>query len=51
MGKTLQEAMNVTTGDVLGQLDGLPDEECHCAELVITTLYQTITHYQQKDGT
>jgi nitrogen fixation NifU-like protein len=50
-GKTIQEAKKITDDDVLTKLDGLPDEECHCAELVVTTLHQTITHYQKKDCT
>jgi NifU-like protein involved in Fe-S cluster formation len=48
-GKTIQEAKKVTDDDVLTKLDGLPDEDCHCAELVVMTLNETIIHYQKKD--
>ena len=48
-GKTLQEAKEITVDDVLTGLNGLPDEECHCAELVVTTLHKTITQYQRKE--
>lgn len=50
-GKTLHEAKEVNADDVLTKLDGLPDEECHCADLLITTLHKTITHYQRKERT
>jgi nitrogen fixation NifU-like protein len=49
IGKTLQEAKEITVDDVLTGLDGLPDEECHCAELVVTTLHKTITQYQRTE--
>lgn len=45
-GKTLREAKTTTEDDVLKELNGLPDEECHCAELAVTTLYKTITKYE-----
>lgn len=48
-GNTIQEATEITPTNVLSQLDGLPDEECHCAELVVTTLQKTIAYYQQND--
>jgi NifU-like protein len=46
-GKTLQEAKKITEGDVLGNLGGLPDEECHCVKLNVTTLYKTISRYEE----
>jgi NifU-like protein involved in Fe-S cluster formation len=49
IGKTIQDAKAITSTSVLSQLGGLPDEECHCAELVVTTLQNTIAHYQQND--
>ena len=48
-GKTIHEAKTITPANVLSQLDGLPDEECHCAELVVTTLQKTLAYYQQND--
>ena len=44
--KTLQEAKEVTEKVVLTELDSLPDDECHCAELAITTLHKTIMKYE-----
>ena len=46
-GKTLQEAKKITEDDVLGNLGGLSDEECHCAELNVTTLHKTISKYEE----
>lgn len=42
--KTLQEAIKITEDDVLRELGGLPGEESHCAELVVTTLHKTISN-------
>ena len=47
--KRLQEAKEITEDDVLKELDGLPDNECHCAELAVTTLYKTISKYEEKE--
>jgi nitrogen fixation NifU-like protein len=49
LGKSLHEAMEITPSDVLSEADGLPDEERHCAQLVITTLRKTIANYQGND--
>ena len=48
-GNTLQEAKAITDTDVLKELNGLPDEECPCAELVVTTLHKTITKYEEME--
>jgi len=47
--KRLQEAKEITEDDVLEELDGLPDNECHCAELAVTTLYKAISKYEEKE--
>lgn len=47
--KRLQEAKEITEEDVLKELDGLPDNECHCAELAVTTLHKTISKYEEKE--
>ena len=49
--KTLQDVKKITEDDVLRELEGLPDEECHCAELAVTTLYKTITKYEETKKT
>jgi len=46
-GKTLQEAKKITADDMLRELGGLPDEECHCAKLNVTTLHKTISRYEE----
>ena len=47
--KGLQEAKEITEDDVLKKLDSLPDNECHCAELAVTTLHKTISKYEEKE--
>ena len=46
-GKTLREAMKITEDEVLEGLGGVPGEECHCAELAVTTLQKTISKYEE----
>ena len=45
-GKTLQAAKEITEEEILKELAGLPADECHCAELVVTALRKTITKYE-----
>ena len=45
-GKTLREAEMITEKEVIEKLGGLPDDECHCATLVLTTLYNAIKKYE-----
>ena len=45
--KTLQEARAITARDVVKVLGGLPDDEGHCAELVVTTLHKTLRKYKE----
>jgi NifU-like protein involved in Fe-S cluster formation len=47
-GKTLQEAKKIAEDDVLAELGGVPDEECHCAKLNISTLQKTISKYEEE---
>lgn len=47
-GKTLREAESITEEEVIKKLDGLPDDECHCATLVLTTLRNAIKKYENK---
>jgi NifU-like protein involved in Fe-S cluster formation len=47
-GKTLQEAEGITAEKILEELGGLPDDECHCATLVLTTLFNAIKKYKNK---
>ena len=45
-GKTLQAAKEITEEEILKELGGLPDDECHCAELDVTALRKTIKKYE-----
>lgn len=42
IGKTIEEARQITAEDVLKELGGLPELEQHCAKLAITTLYKAL---------
>lgn len=48
MRKTLKEANNVTSEQLLGALDGLPNEHRHCAHLAIKTMHKSIENYRMK---
>ena len=41
-GKTLDEATKITNQDILNALDGLPEENIHCAKLAADTLQKAI---------
>jgi len=45
-GKTLQKAENITQEEVIEEIRGLPNNECHCAKLAITTLKKAIKKFQ-----
>jgi nitrogen fixation NifU-like protein len=47
-GKMLQDAKKITEEDVLNQLGGIPDKECHCAKLNVITLQKTISKYEEE---
>ena len=44
-GKTIKEADEITTEELIKALDGLPKEHCHCAVLAIDTLHKSIKNY------
>ena len=44
-GKTVDEAMKLINQDILDALDGLPDENMHCAKLAVDTLHKAIFNY------
>lgn len=45
-GKTLRKVEKISEGELLEKLGGLPDDECHCATLVLTTLRLAIKKYE-----
>ncbi|MGD8544836.1 MAG: Fe-S cluster assembly scaffold protein NifU [Candidatus Bathyarchaeota archaeon] len=50
-GKTLEEALKITRGDVADALDGLPPVKMHCSNLAADALHAAIKDYQKKQGT
>jgi len=47
-GKTLEEAMKITRGDVAGSLGGLPPIKMHCSNLAADGLHAAIQDYLKK---
>lgn len=48
MGKTLEEAMKITRGNVADALEGLPPVKMHCSNLAADALHAAIEDYQKK---
>ena len=44
-GKTIPEAMHITSKDILNKLGGLPEENAHCSVLAANTLKIAIKNY------
>lgn len=44
-GQSLEQAKAIAVEDVLIALGNLPDHDCHCATLAVTTLRKTIQKY------
>ncbi|MCZ7400215.1 MAG: Fe-S cluster assembly scaffold protein NifU [Candidatus Methanoperedens sp.] len=49
-GKTLEEALKITRGDVAEALDGLPPIKMHCSNLAADGLHAAIKDYLEKTG-
>jgi len=49
-GKTLEEAMKITRGDVAEHLGGLPPIKMHCSNLAADALHGAIEDYMRKKG-
>jgi nitrogen fixation NifU-like protein len=47
-GKTLEEAMKITRGDVADELGGLPPIKMHCSNLAADALHAAIEDYYKK---
>ena len=47
-GKTLDEAMNITRGDVAEELGGLPPIKMHCSNLAADALHEAIKDYRKR---
>jgi nitrogen fixation NifU-like protein len=50
MGKTLEEAENVTNKAVAEALDGLPPTKMHCSNLAADALHDAIKNYREKQN-
>lgn len=48
MGKTLDEAKNITKQSVAASLDGLPKQKMHCSNLGADALAEAIKDYEGK---
>jgi len=44
--KTIEEALVITSDDLLRSLDGLPEEYVHCSVLAVDTLHAAIADYR-----
>ena len=44
-GKTIPEAMHITSKDILNKLGGLPQSDVHCSVLAANTLKKAIKNY------
>ncbi len=49
VGKTIEEALNITRNDVASELDGLPPIKMHCSNLAADGLKAAIEDYQSKN--
>ena len=49
-GKTLDEAMRISRGDVAENLGGLPPVKMHCSNLAADVLHAAIQDYLKKKG-
>ena len=49
VGKTLEEALNITRNDVADELDGLPPIKMHCSNLAADGLKAAIENYYENN--
>ncbi len=50
IGKTLDEAMELTNAAVAEALDGLPAQKMHCSNLAADALHEAIKNYKENQG-
>jgi nitrogen fixation NifU-like protein len=48
LGKTLDEAMELSNAAVAEALDGLPAQKMHCSNLAADALHEAIKNYREK---
>lgn len=50
MGKTIEEALEITRDDVADELEGLPPVKMHCSNLAADALHAAINNYKESIG-
>jgi nitrogen fixation NifU-like protein len=50
MGKSIDEALELTNAAVAEALDGLPTQKMHCSNLAADALHEAIKNYKEKRG-
>ncbi|MEA3409415.1 MAG: Fe-S cluster assembly scaffold protein NifU [Candidatus Eisenbacteria bacterium] len=50
MGKTLDEALEISRQTVADELDGLPKQKMHCSNLAADALHKAIEDYRKKQA-
>ena len=50
LGKTIDEALQITRDDVADELDGLPPVKMHCSNLAAVALAAAIKNYREKES-
>ena len=50
IGKTIDEALEITKESVASELDGLPPQKMHCSNLGADALHKAIADYKAKHG-
>jgi len=45
LGKSINEALEISPQRVIKLLNGLPEDHCHCSILAVSTLYRAIAEY------
>jgi nitrogen fixation NifU-like protein len=50
IGKTIEEALELTNAAVAEALDGLPPQKLHCSNLAADALHEAIKDYREKHG-
>ena len=49
-GKLIDDVKKITSIDLIDALDGLPDENKHCAKLAVDTVQKAVNNYLHGDG-
>ncbi len=48
LGNTIEEALQIKDSDILNALDGLPEENRHCAKLTVDTLHKALGEFPEE---